>query len=44
MPTPKWAGCGGLTSKIRLAGDTRCRRVSRVTTVGHRHDSLAFEP
>lgn len=35
---------GGLTSKIHLAADTRCRPVSRVTTAGHRHDSLAFEP
>jgi transposase len=35
---------GGLTSKIHLAGDSRCRPLSRVTTAGHRHDSLAFEP
>jgi transposase len=35
---------GGLTSKIHLAADSRCRPVSRVTTAGHRHDSLAFEP
>jgi hypothetical protein len=35
---------GGLTSKIHLAADTRCRAISRVTTAGHRHDSLAFEP
>jgi DDE family transposase len=34
---------GGLTSKIHLAADTRCRPISRVTTAGHRHDSLAFE-
>jgi hypothetical protein len=27
-----------------VAADTRCRPVSRVTTAGHRHDSLAFEP
>jgi transposase len=33
---------GGLTSKIHLAADTRCRPISRVTTAGHRHDSLAF--
>jgi transposase len=33
-----------LSSKIHLAADTRCRPVSRVTTAGHRHDSLAFEP
>jgi hypothetical protein len=35
---------GGLTSKIHLAADIRCRPISRVTTAGHRHDSLAFEP
>jgi transposase len=35
---------GGLTSKIHLAADTRCRPITRVTTAGHRHDSLAFEP
>lgn len=33
---------GGLTSKIHLAADSRCRPVSRVTTAGQRHDSLAF--
>jgi len=32
-----------LTSKIHLAADTRCRPIARVTTAGHRHDSLAFE-
>jgi len=32
-----------LTSKIHLAADTRCRPICRVTTAGHRHDSLAFE-
>jgi transposase len=37
-------GPGGLTSKIHLAADTRCRPISRVTSAGHRHDSLAFEP
>jgi hypothetical protein len=35
---------GGLTSKIHLAADTRCRPISRITTAGHRHDSLAFAP
>jgi transposase len=35
---------GGLTSKIHLASDTRCRPISRITTAGHRHDSLAFAP
>jgi transposase len=33
-----------LTSKIHLAADTRCRPISRITTAGHRHDSLAFAP
>lgn len=35
---------GGLTTKIHLAADSRCRPISRVTTAGHRHDSLAFDP
>ncbi len=35
---------GGLTAKIHLAADTRCRPISRVTSAGHRHDSLGFEP
>lgn len=35
---------GGLTCKIHLAADRRCRPISRVTSAGHRHDSLAFEP
>jgi transposase len=35
---------GGLTSKVHLAADTRCRPISRVVTAGHRHDSLAFAP
>ena len=35
---------GGLTTKIHLAADTRCRPISRVTTAGQRHDSVAFEP
>ena len=35
---------GGLTSKIHLAADSRCRPISRVTTAGQRHDSLAFAP
>ncbi len=33
-----------MTSKIHLAADTRCRPISRVTSAGHRHASLAFEP
>jgi len=32
-----------LTCKIHLAADSRCRPISRVSTAGHRHDSLAFE-
>ena len=32
-----------MTSKIHLAADTRCRPISRITTAGHRHDSLAFD-
>ncbi len=35
---------GGLTTKIHLAADERCRPVSRVITPGQRHDSVAFEP
>ena len=35
---------GGVTSKVHVAADIRCRPVSRVTTAGQRHDSLAFEP
>lgn len=33
---------GGLTTKIVLAGDSRARPISRVTTAGHRHDSTVF--
>jgi transposase len=35
---------GGLTTKIHLAADSRCRPIARITTAGHRHDSLAFTP
>jgi transposase len=35
---------GGMTTKVHLAADTRCRPVSRVTSAGQRHDSLAFGP
>jgi len=35
---------GGLTSKIHLAADSRCRVLARVTSAGQRHDSLAFAP
>jgi transposase len=33
-----------LTTKIHLAADSRCRPISRVTTAGQRHDSVAFTP
>jgi transposase len=32
-----------LTTKIHLAADRRCRPISRTTTAGQRHDSVAFE-
>jgi transposase len=35
---------GGLTSKSCLLADARCRPLARVTSAGHRHDSLAFLP
>jgi transposase len=35
---------GGLSTKIHLAADRRCRPISRITSGGHRHDSLAFTP
>ncbi len=35
---------GGLTSKIHLAADRRCRPISRVTSAGQRHDSLGLQP
>jgi transposase len=34
---------GGLSTKIHLAADTRCRPVSRVLSGAQRHDSVAFE-
>lgn len=34
---------GGLSTKVHLAADTHCRPLSRVTTPGQRHDSVAFE-
>jgi transposase len=33
---------GGLTTKVHLAADRRCRPVARVITSGRRHDSVAF--
>jgi transposase len=34
---------GGLSTKIHLAADLRCRPITTVTTAGQRHDSLVFE-
>ena len=34
---------GGLSTKIHLLADSRCRPLSIVTTAGQRHDSLAFD-
>jgi transposase len=34
---------GGLTTKIHLAADQRCRPVAIVTSEGQRHDAIAFE-
>jgi transposase len=33
---------GGLSTKVHLVADTRCRPVSRLTTAGQRHDSVVF--
>ncbi|WP_371131210.1 transposase, partial [Microbacterium sp.] len=34
---------GGLSTKIHLLADSRCRPLRTVTTAGQRHDSLAFD-
>ena len=34
---------GGLSTKLHIASDLRCRPVARVTTPGQRHDSLSFD-
>lgn len=34
---------GGLSTKFHLVADQRCRPLAFVTTVGQRHDSVAFE-
>ena len=34
---------GGLSTKIHLLADSRCRPLTTVITAGQRHDSLAFE-
>ena len=33
---------GGVSTKIHIAADQRCRPIARVITAGQRHDSLAF--
>ena len=33
---------GGVTTKIHLVADSRCRPIARVTSAGQRHDSVAF--
>jgi Putative transposase of IS4/5 family (DUF4096) len=33
---------GGLTTKVHVVADRRCRPVARVITSGQRHDSIAF--
>jgi len=35
---------GGLTTKVHLVADSRCRVLARLTSPGQRHDSLAFIP
>ena len=35
---------GGLTSKIHLLADSRCRVLAPLTSAGQRHDSQGFEP
>jgi transposase len=34
---------GGLSTKIHLAADDRCRPIARVITPGQRHDVVAFQ-
>ena len=34
---------GGLSTKVHLAADGRCRPLGFITTVGQRHDAVAFE-
>jgi len=34
---------GGLSTKLHLAADGRCRPLGFITTLGQRHDSIAFE-
>jgi transposase len=44
MPPWRSKSRSGIESAPHLAADRRCRPISRVTSAGHRHDSLAFEP
>jgi transposase len=34
---------GGLSTKLHIIADLRCRPLARVTTAGQRHDSLSFD-
>jgi len=34
---------GGLSTKVHLVADQRCRPLALLTTVGQRHDAVAFE-
>jgi hypothetical protein len=34
---------GGLSTKVHLAADSRCRPLGFITTVGQRHDAVAFD-
>src|SRR5664279_1666190 len=34
---------GGLSTKVHLAADSRSRPLGFITTLGQRHDSIAFE-
>jgi hypothetical protein len=34
---------GGLTTKVHLAADRRCRPIARVVTAGQRNDAVVFE-
>jgi len=40
----RWAGPGGLTSKIHLLANSGCRPLARLTSAGQRHDPLALVP
>ena len=46
IPVPDREGLGrsrgGVTTKVHLVADSRCRPIARVTTAGQRHDSVAF--